>query len=138
MKLRNFISENKLEGYESNIRIDIPIHEQEIHPETQKFLAMLYLNYWCKDDEEKAELNKVFSENEEIYQKELNQKYEVFKEESLSQENTVTSDETKSEESASNRFVQSNENQIVAYKENIIKKILNKVFGFFRRKEYGK
>ena len=64
LKLRKFISENKLENYESNIRINIPIEEQDIHPDTQTFLGMLYLNYWCKDEEEKKEMIQRFSNYE--------------------------------------------------------------------------
>lgn len=138
MKLRKLVSENKLENYESNIRIDIPIEEQDVHPDTQTFLAMLYLNYWCKDEDEKRELNKLFAENEKRYQKELNEKYEVFKESDNAQGNTIEDDENESEETISKRVVESQENQIVVYKENIIKRIFNKVFSFFRRKEYGK
>ena len=138
MKLRKLISENKLENYESNIIIDVPIEEQDVHPDTQTFLAMLYLNYWCKNEDEKRELNKLFSENEKRYQKELNEKYEVFKESDNSQGNIIINDENESEETISKRVVESQENQIVVYKENIIKRIFNKVFSFFRRKEYGK
>lgn len=138
MKLRKLVSENKLENYESNIRIDIPIENQDVHPDTQTFLAMLYLNYWCKDEEEKRELNKLFEENEKRYQKELNGKFEVFKESDNTQGENIVDDENKSEETVSKRVVESQENQIVVYKENIIKRIFNKVFSFFRRKEYGK
>lgn len=138
MKLRKLVSENKLENYESNIRIDIPIEEQEVHPDTQTFLAMLYLNYWCKDEEEKRELNKLFEENEKRYQKELNEKYEVFKETNETQGNSIVDDEDKSEESISKRMVESQESNMIVYKESIIKRIFNKIFGIFRRKEYGK
>ena len=138
VKLRKIISENKLENYESNIRIDVPIENQDVHPDTQTFLAMLYLNYWCKDEEEKRNLNKLFSENEARYQKELNEKYEVFKDNNTAQENTIENDETGSEETISKRVMESQEGQIVVYKESIIKRIFNKIFSFFRRKEYGK
>ncbi len=134
VKLRKIISENKLENYESNIRIDVPIENQD----TQTFLAMLYLNYWCKDEEEKRNLNKLFSENEARYQKELNEKYEVFKDNNTAQENTIENDEIGSEETISKRVMESQESQIVVYKESIIKRIFNKIFSFFRRKEYGK
>lgn len=147
MKLRKIIEENKLENYESNIRVDITIEDQDIHPETQTFLAMLYLNYWCKDEEEKKELNNLLAENEARYQKELNEKYEVFKDttqQKVTQENVSMRDETKSGENISTRTTTTTttelqENQMVVYKENFIKRILNKVFNFFRRKEnYGK
>ena len=137
MKLRKFISENKLENYESKIRIDVPIEQQEIHPETQAFIGMLYLNYWCKDENEKAELKNIFIENEKKYQKELEEKYEVFKKDN-NQVAETESDETESEEVVSKNVAYAEESQMVVYKENIIRKILNKVLSFFRRKEYGK
>ena len=138
MKLRKFISENKLGNYESGIRIDIPIEEQELDPDTQTFIGMLYLNYWCKDEEEKAELKKIFTENETKVKKELEEKYEVFKKYDTNQTSNLESDEWKSEETITETLVEPEENKMVVYKESFIRKILNKVFNFFRRKEYGK
>lgn len=138
MKLRKLISENKLEDYESTVRIDVPIEEQELHPDTQTFIGMLYLYYWCETEEEKRELKKLFSENEKRYQKELEEKYQVFKNDNNQVADTV-SDENQSEESNSVRnVVDAEENKMVVFKENIIRKILNKIASIFRRKEYGK
>ena len=138
-KLRNFIFENRLENYESTIDIEVPIEEQEIHPDTQTFLGMLYLQYWCKDEEEKRELKCLFAENETRYQKEQNEKYEVFKDNNNIHEQESLNNEIQSEEvRADHSAEQVQETQIVVYKENIFKKILNKIFGIFRRKEYGK
>ena len=134
-KLRNFIFENRLENYESTIDIEIPIEEQEIHPDTQTFLGMLYLNYWCKDEEEKRELKNLFAENEKKYQKEQNEKYEVFKANNNVQEQVPVSEEIQSEEvKVEQDTEQVQETQMVVYKENIFKRILNKIFGIFRRK----
>ena len=138
LKLRKFISENKLENYESNIRINIPIEEQDIHPDTQTFLGMLYLNYWCKDEEEKKEMIQRFSNYEKKHQKELNEKFEVFKDNNNTQDVNSVNDENQSEETISKRMVESQESNMIVYKENIIKRIFNRIFGIFRRKEYGK
>ena len=134
-KLRNFIFENRLENYESTIDIEVPIEEQEIHPDTQTFLGMLYLQYWCKDEEEKRELKNLFAENEKKYQKEQNEKYEVFKVNNNVQEQVPVSEEIQSEEvKVEQDTEQVQETQMVVYKENIFKRILNKIFGIFRRK----
>ena len=134
-KLRNFIFENRLENYESTIDIEVPIEEQEIHPDTQTFLGMLYLQYWCKDEEEKRELKNLFAENEKKYQKEQNEKYEVFKANNNVQEQVPVSEEIQSEElKVEHDTEQVQETQMVVYKENIFKRILNKIFGIFRRK----
>ena len=108
-KLRKLIHDNKLENYTSN---------------TNAFLAMLYINYWTEDENEKLELQKIFNENEDKYQKELSEKYNVdnlFKNRST---NKVEQSEQPVQE----------QNQIVEYKESIIKRILNKIFSFFKRR----
>ena len=136
-KLRKLIAENKLEDYESNVRIDIPIEEQDLHEDTQSFIGMLYIYYWCKDEEERKELKKTLIENEKKYQKELEEKYEVFKNDD-NQINEISNNETESEEVTFRNTAQQEVNEMVVYKENIIRKIINKIFSFFRRKEYGK
>lgn len=58
---------------------------------------MLYIYYWCKDEEERKELKKTLIENEKKYQKELEEKYEVFKNDD-NQINEISNNETESEE----------------------------------------
>ena len=123
-KLRKLIHDNKLENYTSNIRVDIPLEDQKLSDNTNAFLAMLYINYWTEDENEKLELQKIFNENEDKYQKELSEKYNVdnlFKNRST---NKVEQSEQPVQE----------QNQIVEYKESIIKRILNKIFSFFKRR----
>lgn len=136
-KLRKLIEENKLDGYESTVRVDVPIEEQELHPDTQAFIGMLYLYYWCETEEEKRELKKLYIENEKRYQKELQEKYEVFKNDN-NQVTEIENNETESEEVMTKNVTQTQDSQIIVYKESIIRKILNKVMSIFRRKEYGK
>ena len=38
-------------------------------------IALLNLQYWCKDEEEKERLKKVYANNENKYQEELRKKY---------------------------------------------------------------
>ncbi len=64
IELRNIIHENKLNGYDSKIDSNIPIEEQRLHPDTVDFLSMLYLNYWCDNEDEKELLKQKFEENE--------------------------------------------------------------------------
>jgi hypothetical protein len=123
LKLRNIIHDNRLEGYQSQIRTDIPIEQQQLHPDTQAFLAMLYLNYWCKDENEKKELRTILVDNEEKFQKELSEKYDVYNVFKQRQEKTINNTEEENEET-----------QMIIYKESLIKKILNKIFALFRRK----
>ena len=138
MKLRKFISENKLENYESEVRIDVPIEEQDLSPDTRTFIGMLYLNYWCKDEEEKAEIKKVFMDNEAKMQKELDEKFEIFKKYDTNQIDNELKSEKDIQENIVEAEIKTEESNMIVYKESIIRKIINKIFGIFRRKEYGK
>ena len=138
MKLRKFISENKLENYESEVRIDVPIEEQDLSPDTRTFIGMLYLNYWCKDEEEKAEIKKVFMDNEAKMQKELDEKFEIFKKYDTNQIDNELKSEKDIQENVVEAEIKTEESNMIVYKESIIRKIINKIFGIFRRKEYGK
>lgn len=138
MKLRKFISENKLENYESEVRIDVPIEEQDLSPDTRTFIGMLYLNYWCKDEEEKAEIKKVFMDNEAKMQKELDEKFEIFKKYDTNQIDNELKSEKDMQENVVEAEIKTEESNMIVYKESIIRKIINKIFGIFRRKEYGK
>lgn len=44
--------------------MSISLTEQGISKEALSMIALIYLNYWCKGEKEKADLNKIFKENE--------------------------------------------------------------------------
>ena len=124
IKLRNLIKNNKLEGYISKIDINRPLEEQELHEDTVAFLTMLYVNYWC-EQEEKEEITSKLKENEIKYQEELRDKYNpdnIFK--NSKKESIQINTETKEEQ------------QIVVYKESFIQRIISKIFSFLRRNHY--
>ena len=122
-KLRKIIHDNKLESYQSEIRIDIPLEQQQLHQDTQAFLAMLYLIYWCQDENEKRELRITLADNEEKFQKELSEKYDVYNIFKERQERTLNRNEEEIKET-----------QVTVYKESLFKRILNKIFRFLKRR----
>ena len=73
-----FIKEEKDNNYKPNINSELPLEEQNILPETIDILALLKLNYWC-NEEEKKELLKILNKNEQQFQKEAKEKYEIDK-----------------------------------------------------------
>ena len=73
-----FIKEEKDNNYKPNINSELPLEEQNILPETIDILALLKLNYWC-NEEEKKELLKVLNKNEQQFQKEAKEKYDIDK-----------------------------------------------------------
>jgi len=73
--LRNIFKEQKDSSYKKNIDRNVPIKEQNLKRETLAIIAMLNLQYWCEDEEEKKRLKNIYSENEARYQKKLREKY---------------------------------------------------------------
>ena len=118
MQLREIIKNERQEDYEPEIKTDVPLDEQKLQNKTFSILAMLNLNYWCESEEEKQELIKLYAGNDEKKEAEIREKYNP--------DNIFNNNA-----SANN----SNENTaMVEYKESFIKKIIDKIKNFFKRK----
>lgn len=121
-KIRQFFKEEKDKEYVKNIKEDIPIKDQNLKEETLAIIAILNLQYWCKDEEEKKRLKQIYYKNEIKYQENLYKKYnpDIFNRE---RKNVIEND------------IRTKENmQILEYKESIFRKILNRLLRFFRIK----
>ena len=122
-KIKNFFKEERSKEYNPIIRTDIPLDEQNLNRDTFVILTVLNLNYWCDSEEEKQEILRELSENEEIKiqeQKELEEKYNP---DNLFKNRKKNNDDIPQELA------------IVEYKEkNWIQKIIAKVFKIFKRK----
>lgn len=121
-KLRQFFKEEKDKNYIKNIDIEIPIKKQDLKEETLALIALLNIKYICDDDNEKARLTKIYSENDIKYQERLKEKY--------NQENLF-----KNRKSTYN-ILEANDTEIETsldeYKESFISKIVNKIKQFLR------
>ncbi len=121
-KLRNFFKEEKDQEYVKNIDANIPIKDQNLKEDTLAIIALLNLQYWCKDEEEKRRLTAIYAQNEKEYQNMLYERYnpnDIFK--------------RKSEDKTEN--IEKNENlQIIEYKESLFKKIIDKITRILRLK----
>lgn len=73
--LINMLKEKREINYNPQYTDDIPLNEQNIKKETISIIVLLYLNYWCKDDNEISEVKNILKENENKYQVELREKY---------------------------------------------------------------
>lgn len=76
-KLRQYFKDEKDQEYHKGISPNIPIKDQNLKRETLALIALLNLQYWCKDEAEKERLKQIYSNNEKEYQKELEEKYSV-------------------------------------------------------------
>ena len=77
VKLVEFFKENCDKTYVFSLDNTVPLKEQNINKYALALLGMLYINYWCKDENEKKELLNKYSDNERKYQEELREKYNV-------------------------------------------------------------
>lgn len=115
-KVRDFFKEEKMKDYHPEIDIEKPLIEQNLKRETMVLLAILNLNYWCEDEEEKQSFLNELDKNEEE-KNELEEKYnpdKLFKK--------------KQDESIQNNL------QIIEYKKpNFIQRLLTKIKKFFKR-----
>lgn len=121
-KIRELFSNNRLEGYTPNINSKIPLDEQNLQKKTYSILAMLNLNYWCENENEKQELIAIYAENDRKKEEELREKYNP---DNLFKNKTNIRQQEEMDKGTA----------LVEYKEEkFFKKIINKIMSFFRIK----
>ena len=74
-ELRSYFKAEKDKNYIKRIDASIPIKEQNLKKETLALIALLNLQYWCKDEEEKKRLKSIYIKNENKYQEILRKKF---------------------------------------------------------------
>lgn len=115
-KVRDFFKEEKMKDYHPEIDIEKPLIEQNLKRETMVLLAILNLNYWCENEEEKQSFLNELNKNE----KEKNELEEKYNPDNLFKK--------KQDESIQNNL------QIIEYKKpNFIQRLLTKIKKFFKR-----
>lgn len=117
-RLRAFFKREKDNNYNKEIDINMPIQYQNLKEETLAIIAMLNLEYWCKDKEEKLRLKRIYFNNEEEYQKVIREKYNsTFNAKIKSNEKTIQKELVISK---------NKKNSIFSRLKELIKKYLNK------------
>ena len=117
--IRKYFKKEKSKNYNKIIDVNQPIKDQNLKDETLAIIAMLNLKYWCDDEEEKKRLIKIYSKNEDKYQKELREKYGV--------ENLFTNKENQVENRIERNKV------ICVKKESLFDKIKKSIIKFFNK-----
>ena len=123
-KLYKMIEEEKSDTYNPTFNSINNLTGQNIRKESISMIALLHLNYWCDNEEEKQNLRKIFKQNELNYQAELEEKYSVdnlFKKRVTAPITEETVEEPEKSLAAVN-------------KENIFKRIINKIKNIFKKK----
>lgn len=81
-KIRELFEQERDRDYKKVIDATIPIKGQNLKEETLAIIALLNLQYWCEDENEKQRLKEIYAKNEQIYQEMLREKYnpdDIFK-----------------------------------------------------------
>ena len=118
-KIREYFKKEKDNTYTKIIDPNIPIKEQNLKEETLALIAMLNLQYWCEDEEEKQRLKKIYSDNEIKHQQKLREMYnpdDVFK---------TKNTEVKNELNNTN-----DELAVIEYKESFLNRVISKIKRF--------
>ena len=130
----NHINDNYDKDYEVHIKLDMPLEEQNLKNDTKNLMAIIYRNYFCTP-EEKKEYNDLLIQNQQKYDQELSEKYSydnLFKNRKNGEQfeqNSVYQGPIEQE------TIKQNNMQMIEYKENIFKKIFNKIKSFFTRRK---
>jgi len=119
--LFDMLKEKREVSYTPQYLEDIPLPQQNIKKETMSIITLLYINYWCANENEKLEIKQILKDNEDKFQEELREKYNpdnIFKKHNQEPKNTENNIENKT--------------SMIPYKESIFKKIVNKIKSIFR------
>jgi len=115
-KFMNVIETAMSKEYEPNIDYNISINEQELMPETFAIMAVIYRDFICSKEKrtvllenEKKELEKIEQEKRELYNPD-----NIFNKEKI------------------NKNTKTKENNMIKYKETILRKLLNKLKLLFK------
>ena len=114
--LMSMLKEKRAINYNPQYTEDLPLNEQNIRKETMAIIVLLYLNYWCEDENEVAEINNILKNNEEKYNPD-----NIFKKQKQ---------ETKNVEEQI-----ANETAMIPYKKSIFARIINKIKNIFHIKK---
>lgn len=116
-KFMEYLNNNASRTYKPDLDHSKKIKDMQLKRKTKAILAIIYKNFWCNDDERK-EFNSTLKYNEIRYQAALREKYDpnnLFKKKELEVEQKTVETPL----------------AMVAYKESIFKRILNKINRIF-------
>ncbi len=119
--LYNMLEEKRDITYNPQYNMETTLNKQDINKESLNILALIHYNYWCNDENEKMEIQNILKNNEEIHEEGLRIKYnpeDLFKNKN---NNYINVDAV-------------NNTAIVEYKENVFRRIINKIKNIFKFK----
>ena len=119
---KQFIEKNSDVTYKPNFDLKTPLKDLKLRKETKGILALIYRSYIC-NEEERREYDKILKINDDIIQKQLSEKYDVYKVFDKRQNNTDKQE-----------FDNTHKDLVKYKKENIFMRIINKIRDIFKRR----
>ena len=120
ISLINMLRQKREVNYNPQYTDDIPLNEQNIKKETMAIIVLLYLNYWCEDENEISEVKHILKNNEDKYQLEIRKKYNI---------DNIFKNNKQEYKQVNNNIV--DETAMIPYKKSIFMKIINKIKSIF-------
>lgn len=133
-KLRIMFKEHKDKNYSKKILNNIPLEEQNLKEETIVILAVLNYQFWCKDENQKKELLKLYSDNEKKYQEQMSQKLsydDLFIKDKNVKQNTIIEENINLQKE---EMFQKDNLALVEIKPLFLSRLVNKIKSFFNIK----
>ena len=121
--LVNMLNEKRKLDYNPEYTDDVSLSKQNIRKKSLAIIVLLYLNYWCENENEVLEAKQILLDNEEKYQKELREKYNpdnIFENYNQRHENIIENNEEK--------------DLAVPQSQSLMRRILNKIKNIFLKK----
>ena len=124
--LITFLKNNASQNYECKFDYTRPLKELNLKNETRGLIAMICLNYWCETEDQKNSFIEHLNKNEKKYQEELRKEYnidDIFKKKEF-----IPKVEKTTENIDKNRL------PVQAERENIFKRVFNRIMKIFHIK----
>ena len=122
-----FLADIASKTYKPQFNHEQPVNGLNLRKKTKELLGFIYITWWCDKEEREKYKKQIHEEN--IKKVEIKENYnvnDIFKNKKENQQHTIIQNENTMETS------------ITEYKkENIFKKILNKILSFFGTKKKG-
>lgn len=132
-KLRKKIEEDKSQSYKFEYDSNKSLSEQKMLKTTKLYLTMLFLRFFCTEDEKKETLE-IMKENESKYQSELQEKQKMYSTDNIFKKDKIENDLINNDEIEKVEVEEKDDVQMVVYKENVFVKIFAKIKNIFKIK----
>ena len=134
----DFIDKNQDNNYNPQIDIKKPLNQQNLQPQTIDILSLIYLKYWCENEEKRESYKKLLNENGQNGQNNQGQNNQNSQngqnnqgQNNQNNQNNQMKNENKSNQGLNNNQYAQNRNVsiVVVKKPNLFQKVINWITG---------